>query len=1193
MADSILIPGAFTVMTVIEAILGLFILLADHKATRNRVTFSLMMLFSINNISVIGMITTITPRSALFYHWLLIATTFAIGPAILLTSLYLLRPTWGRLRVITWILMALMLAAPIISTLDALGVSQAILGEAIFFVRMNPAEFLSGFIGASELTTGTLRPIFLSALIGLPIITLIFPTLYTGIQDRKQDPENSNFAYILFAVILASILFAALRGIIRPSVAILGQNMTFTIGFAYVGLLSGSDQLANRRLPQAVADWSMINKLRLAVGMIALPAVVISGVVAVNFFQSLLVDTTGEDISLLAEAELRNVTDEVNRQVDNLLTLAEDPLVISSATFRESTYFNLSEEEIQARIEENEAVWSTSEDDSSFVTSQLSSARSSSLQRFSDLSPAHIQIVLSDLHGALYTATERTESYDFSSTDWWLGAYNDGNGAIFISNPTFDSTVGQYLIEIAVPVYSQTRENEIFGVLLSRFSLEEINRELQQVELGETGGLSLFSATGEWLPTDPAMAQTDPNLNWDLITDLEESWAVTSFGGLDSIISWSTAVENQMDTYIDFRVVAHLPAEEALAGIVFMRNAGYVLFLLIAAGVIAITFLLANFFTQPLAKLTEAAAQILEGETGVQAEVMGRDEIGTLASTFNTMTTQLTQLVLGLEETVEDRTRDLGRRALQLETAAEIARESAAIRDVNQLLENATRLISERFGYYHTGIFLLDEDGKYALLKASNSPGGQRMLARGHKLEVGKVGVVGYSAGQGEPRIAQDVGADVIYYDNPDMPATRSEMALPLMIHGEVIGVLDVQSDESNAFGKEDVQVLQTLADQIALAIENARLLESSQTALSELEYLYGREIGQAWQKQTEKKPLAFTYTPAGIQQGNDEQPSNDDDYQVISREITYRGHSLGTIDLLREKSQRPFTEDELAMVNEVMEQTALALENARLSEQIRLRSDQIQLLQEVTAMAASTLDEDRLLINSAERMQAGINVDLCAIALFSPNSDDTTWRVVANKSGEPQTPTPGYRFGLNNEVTLEVIRAKQAVVFYDVQNDTRRQVFSEITGRLDNATIAIIPMVVREQVIGMICLADSDPRRRIDAEEINLLNQISSQVSGAIDVVQLFEAEQEARVAAAQRAEREHLVASITTKVRASNDPETIIRTAIDELRTALAPGNKTRGSINESRGEEIRETNGQELEGRAEYTKDENNEQ
>ncbi len=121
----------------------------------------------------------------------------------------------------------------------------------------------------------------------------------------------------------------------------------------------------------------------------------------------------------------------------------------------------------------------------------------------------------------------------------------------------------------------------------------------------------------------------------------------------------------------------------------------------------------------------------------------------------------------------------LQRRAIQLQTAAEVSRDASAVRDLPELLNRIVTLIRDRFGFYHAGIFLLDDAQEYAVLQAASSEGGRRMLARGHRLTVGETGIVGYVTGTGEARIALDVGEDAAFFDNPDLPATRSEMALP------------------------------------------------------------------------------------------------------------------------------------------------------------------------------------------------------------------------------------------------------------------------------------------------------------------------------------------------------------------------------------------------------------------------------
>ncbi|MCS7281910.1 MAG: GAF domain-containing protein [Anaerolineae bacterium] len=165
-------------------------------------------------------------------------------------------------------------------------------------------------------------------------------------------------------------------------------------------------------------------------------------------------------------------------------------------------------------------------------------------------------------------------------------------------------------------------------------------------------------------------------------------------------------------------------------------------------------------------------------------------------------------------------------RATQLMTAARVARAAASILDVDQLLSESVELIREQFGFYYVGIFLLDEKGKWAILRAGTGEAGRKMLEIGHKLEVGGRSMIGWCTAYGKARIALDVGREAVRFDNPLLPLTRSEMALPLKSRERVIGAMTVQSDRPAAFTSDDIVVLQTVADQLATAIENARLYQ-------------------------------------------------------------------------------------------------------------------------------------------------------------------------------------------------------------------------------------------------------------------------------------------------------------------------------------------------------------------------------
>jgi putative methionine-R-sulfoxide reductase with GAF domain len=199
-------------------------------------------------------------------------------------------------------------------------------------------------------------------------------------------------------------------------------------------------------------------------------------------------------------------------------------------------------------------------------------------------------------------------------------------------------------------------------------------------------------------------------------------------------------------------------------------------------------------------------------------------EVNQINRVLGELTATLEQRVNERTEEIETANQQIIHRAAQLKAVTELSESIAQFQDLNEVFPATTRLISERFGFYHVGIFLVDQAHEFAILQAANSEGGKRMLERNHRLRLG-VGVVGFSAQTGQPRIALDVGADAVFFNNPDLPDTRSEVALPMKVRTETIGVLDVQSLEAGAFSSEDIQVYRALAKQFSIAFELANLL--------------------------------------------------------------------------------------------------------------------------------------------------------------------------------------------------------------------------------------------------------------------------------------------------------------------------------------------------------------------------------
>ncbi|MBI3739296.1 MAG: GAF domain-containing protein [Chloroflexi bacterium] len=340
-----------------------------------------------------------------------------------------------------------------------------------------------------------------------------------------------------------------------------------------------------------------------------------------------------------------------------------------------------------------------------------------------------------------------------------------------------------------------------------------------------------------------------------------------------------------------------------------------------------------------------------------------------------------------LEIRVNERTADLQRRAAELRTAAEVAKAAASIQDLNALLDQTVRLLSLRFGYYHAGIFLIDDEGKYAVLRSANSEGGQRMLERGHKLEIGHVGIVGYVAEKGEARIALDVGADAVFFNNPDLPNTHSEMALPLRVGSRIAGVLDVQSTETSAFGEEDIEVLQIVADQLAISIENARLLEESRAAVEATRRAFGEVAVAAWKERFDATAgigyragerggvsLIDTniWSAEAREAATEARSTFSDDGSIVNVPILVRGQTIGILKLAK-PSRVKWTEAETQAAEVLADQLSGALESARLFDSAQRRAAKEQALGEITSKISASTNMRNVLQTAVEELGRAI----------------------------------------------------------------------------------------------------------------------------------------------------------------------------------------------------------------------------
>ncbi len=630
-------------------------------------------------------------------------------------------------------------------------------------------------------------------------------------------------------------------------------------------------------------------------------------------------------------------------------------------------------------------------------------------------------ISTTDVNGINRARNDDQSPKDYSDRYWFKNARS---GAIVTYETLIGKTSNKPALVVSMPIHersdapsssgSTAPEGKIIGVGMFATELTQISNLVTGVDLARGSSALIVDQQNR------LVADSDPNA--ELMSDMSDYPPVNALReGKSGSFSFTDSRGQRFQAYITklpnrWGVITQ-QTETGLFGSInqFQRLALTVL--LVGVSIMALlTWTTIRQAVHPIQELTEVAVAISSGDLTRQATVQtgppgSQDELGLLAQTFNQMTAELRELVSGLENRVTERTRQLERRALQFQVTSEVAREAAAIRDPERLLQNVVNLISERFGFDHAGIFLLDLTGTpegsaipesaiqppasstgdgssesisagpgaksgFAVLRAASSEGGKFMVSHGHRLRIGQQGIVGFVAATGQPRIALDVGKDAVFFNNPVLPETRSEMALPLKVQNRVIGVLDVQSNQPSAFSDEDISILQVLADQLALAIENTHLLTESQQTVRELEALYGMQIRQGWSKRLAGKPLVYSFDrqsesvrqnappqpQASSAEGATSEDSQRNERMDIRVPIELRGQRIGNLYLHRalptSDAEKPYWSAQAEeLVRDTASQLALSLENARLMEEIQIRASQEELINQIVARTQSSLN--------------------------------------------------------------------------------------------------------------------------------------------------------------------------------------------------------------------------------------------
>jgi signal transduction histidine kinase len=382
-----------------------------------------------------------------------------------------------------------------------------------------------------------------------------------------------------------------------------------------------------------------------------------------------------------------------------------------------------------------------------------------------------------------------------------------------------------------VPVVGE--DQQVLGIMGGRAAVEDLHTILdEETGLGETGKAYLVDAERSTLAGTDLAPQGE---EIETIRTLGIDAAVQGAKRSSSVYTDSTGTSVIGITRWLPSLGAVLSVEQDLAeafGAVSTTIAINLVIALAAVGfAVAVALFMRRSIADPIVDLADTATQISKGALDRTANVERSDEIGALAQAFNSMTAQLRELINSLENRVEERThalqkanRALEQRALQLQTSAQVGREITSILDIDVLLPRVVEMIREAFGYYHVQVFLLDRDANRLVLRASSD---HRSLEH-HRLDLSVASINARVAQTGEAVLVNDVRRDPDFLPDSQLPETRSELAIPLRLGNQVIGTLDVHDRRVGAFGQQDLVAIQSLGDQIVVAIENAHLYDQS-----------------------------------------------------------------------------------------------------------------------------------------------------------------------------------------------------------------------------------------------------------------------------------------------------------------------------------------------------------------------------
>jgi GAF domain-containing protein/HAMP domain-containing protein len=735
-------------------------------------------------------------------------------------------------------------------------------------------------------------------------------------------------------------------------------------------------------------DYSLRTKM---VTVFVVTVVAAVGIVAFLTNRSLsatLTEQIGTSFAELADAKAIEIGQAVDRESDVLKALAFNK-AIQSAAQTDNWLNTLSQTEIEQLDQQWRAADAADNNNDPLVASVLQNGLASDLRQFQEEFPQHVEVFLTNHQGVSIASTNRTSDYYQADEEWWQTAYEEG---LFIGQPEYDESSKTIALNMAVPVQAVGSES-IVGILRTTVTFETLTESLVSGLFGKTGHTDIYLPDGQELSLEAGedgayeIVMKDAELDVNLLTQSQKPYLELLHNEIPALASQALmGVQGDVEedeiaiANLNWRVVVLQDRAEALQPVdAQTRNILFMAIVIITAAVVA-AIGLSQIISGPIVRLNAVAKKVASGELSAQAKVETGDETGALATTFNTMTAQLRELIGTLEQRVAERTQNL-------ELAAEVGRSVSQVRELDVMLQDACELIQKEFDLYYVQVYLTDPSQTALQLQTGTGVVGAQLRERGHSLQLNTGSINGRAAVEKRSVVISNTAASATFRPNPLLPDTRAEMAVPLIVADNVVGVLDMQSRQPGALTEEVLPAFEALAGQLAVAIQNANLLKEAEQARAEVEAQARRLVRTGWAEYMDAvhKPeqIGFVFDHnevAPLAETNESQLPEDG--KAISAPIAITGESLGSLVVeLDDEARRKQTAE---LVNTVARQVAQQLENLRLlenAERYRFEAEQ--------AARRQTREGWQAYIESRSKDSLGYLYDLKEVRPYKNGKDD------------------------------------------------------------------------------------------------------------------------------------------------------------------------------------------------------------